>query len=468
MGSNLNGSFQTRVNRYNPFGVEGDFASANPRASSLTPAGGAFVAGPNGVIIGNFAWVGTDGRTVSSSGQTVAEPDGFVHRDQQGLLTEYLQAAGTLIPPGFAVTLMTRGEFLDKNTGPSSIAKGATLYASFADGSLMSSAGTSASVTATLGSTNTASLGSTNTASLGATFTASAGSPATQLVVTAVTGLISIGDTVSGAGITPGTTISSLVSGTPGGAGTYELSAENTCSSATVTCFGSTVKVTVTTGLISVGDTISGGAGFPVGATIASQLAGGTPGGAGTYTLSAAGTAYTASATGVTTFGDVVKVTAVSTYISVGDTITGGAGFPSAATTVTAQTSGTGGSTGTYTLSNRGTAYTASATGVLTFGITVAVTAVGSGSLAAGLPIADATHSSNLPTGAILEAQINGTTGLTGIYALNAAYPATQYSAGDNLTTTAGIALTNWSPIPLEAGVAAGVGELVQITTWGN
>ena len=110
--SNLIGSFQTRVIRYNPFGVEGDFASANPRVSSLTPAGGAFVAGPNGVIIGNFAWVGTDGRTVSSSGQSVTQPDGYVHRDQQGLLTEYLQAAGTLIPPGFPVTLMARGEFL--------------------------------------------------------------------------------------------------------------------------------------------------------------------------------------------------------------------------------------------------------------------------------------------------------------------------------------------------------------------
>ncbi len=463
MSSNLIGSFQTRVNLNNPLGVEGDFASANPRATALTPDSGALVAGPNGVTIGHFAWVESDGRTVTNSGQNLSQPDGFVPRDQQGLLTQYLQAAGMLIPPGFPVTLMVAGDFLAKNNGPSALARHGSLYASFADGSVQTSVGTAASVTATLGSTNTASLGSTNTASLGATFTATAGTPATELVVTAVTGLISIGDTLSGIGITPGTTVLSYISGsTPGGAGTYGLSAENTCSSATITSFGVVLDVTVSTGLISIGDTVHGGAGFPTGATIASFVSG-TPGGVGIYTMSAAGTAYTASASGVTTFGSVVKITAVSTYISAGDTITGGAGFPSAATKVVSQTSGTGGSTGVYTISNPGTAYTASATGVLTFGITVAVTAVGSGSLAVGLPIADSTNPTYLPTGAILAAQINGTTGLTGIYALNASYPATQYSAGDTLTTTAGVALTNW-----KAQSVANVGELVQISTWGN
>jgi hypothetical protein len=461
MGSNLIGSFQTRVNLYNPLGVEGDFASANPRATALTPEGGALVAGSAGVTIGKFAWIEADGRTVTNAGQSSAQPDGFVHRDQQGLLTEYLQAAGSVIPPGFPVTLMVRGDFLAKNAGPSALTRGASIYASFVDGSVGTSAGTAGSVTATLGSTNTASLGSTNTASLGATFTASAGTLSTQLVVTAVTGLISIGDTVSGSGITAGTTILSLVSGTLGGAGTYELSAENTCSSATVTCFGSTVKVTVTTGLISIGDTISGGAGFPVGATIASQLAGGTPGGAGTYTLSAAGTAYTASATGVTTFGSVVKVTVVSTYISVGDTITGGAGFPAAATKVVSQVSGSGGSTGVYTISNRGTAYTASASGVLTFGLTVTVTAVGSGTFAPGQPVADATNPTYVASGSVIESQISGTPGLTGVYTLSLS--ATAYSAGDNLTTTGGIELTEWQSMS-----AANVGELVQISTWGN
>lgn len=388
MGSPLIGSFQTRVNLQNPLGVEGDSVSANPSASALTTDGGALIAGPSGVAIGQFAWIGADGRTVSNSGQYPALPDGFVRRNQQGLLTQYLQAAGSIIPPGFPVTLMRQGDFLDKNTGPSSITRYSTLYASYIDGSLQTAAATAGSVTATLGSTNTA--------SLGATFTAAASVASNQLVVTAVTGLISVGDTVSGSGITGGQTILSGPVG--GGAGTYTLSAVATCTGGTVTCFG-----------------------------------------------------------------NVVNVTAVSTYISVGDSITH-ASYP-ASNTITGQTSGTTGSTGVYTTAVRGTAYVASAASVLTFGYTVAVTAVGAGSFGVGQPVVDATTGANIPANTVVESQISGTAGSTGIYTLS--NPATAYAAGDNLTTTASVQLTNWSAFPPD-GTSSAVGELVQISTWGN
>ena len=389
--SNLIGSFQTRVNLSNPFGVEGDFASANPRASVLTPDGGSLIAGPNGVTIGQFAWIGSDGRTVTNQGQYPALPDGFVHRDQQGLLTEYLQAAGTLIPPGFPVTLMRQGDFLDKNAGPGSISKYSTLYASYLDGSLQTAAGTAGSVTATLGSTNTA--------SLGATFTGAASVASNQLVVTAVTGLISIGDTVSGSGIADAPTILAQTAGTTGGAGTYTLSSAETCTGGTVTCFG-----------------------------------------------------------------NVVKVTAVSQYISVGDSITH-ASYPASAI-IASQVSGTTGSTGVYTMSARGTAYVASTAAVLTFGLTVTVTAVGSGSFGVGQPVVDATTGGNIPANTVVESQISGAAGSTGVYTLS--NPATAYAAGDTLTTTASVQLTNWTAIPLQGSTAAAVGDLVQITTWGN
>lgn len=72
-----------------------------------------------------------------------------------------------------------------------------------------------------------------------AAFTASADTPATQLVVTSVTGIIKIGDQiVSGTGITAGTIITGQLSGTTGGAGTYTLSATNTASSASSTSGG--------------------------------------------------------------------------------------------------------------------------------------------------------------------------------------------------------------------------------------
>lgn len=72
-----------------------------------------------------------------------------------------------------------------------------------------------------------------------ASFTATAGSNSSQLVVTSVTGIILAGDQiVSGTGLTAGTVITGQVSGTPGGAGTYQLSATNTASSASTTSGG--------------------------------------------------------------------------------------------------------------------------------------------------------------------------------------------------------------------------------------
>jgi hypothetical protein len=73
-----------------------------------------------------------------------------------------------------------------------------------------------------------------------ASFTATAGANNTQLVVTAVTGILLVGDQiVSGTGLTAGTIITGQISGTPGGgAGTYQLSATNTASAATVTSGG--------------------------------------------------------------------------------------------------------------------------------------------------------------------------------------------------------------------------------------
>jgi len=286
-GTNI-GSFQTSVNQYNPVGVEGDFASANPRATALTPGFdangfpvGALIAGPNGVTVGQFAWVEADGITVNNFAWGNVKPTGFVHRDQQGLLTNYLQAAGTLIPPGFPVTLMTEGDFFDLIAGGSAAVYGSACYARYSDGALF------------IGS---APSGGGGTGSIGATFTASAGSPSTQLVVTSVTGLISIGDTVSGTGITAGTTILSQLSGTTGGAGTYILSAANTTSAATVTSFGNVLDVTaVSSGTFAVGDSVTG-TGIPSGATIASQVSG-AAGGIGIYTLDIPATAYAASTT---------------------------------------------------------------------------------------------------------------------------------------------------------------------------
>jgi len=168
---------------------------------------------------------------------------------------------------------------------------------------------------------------------------------------------VSVGDQITGVGILPGTEIVSQISGTTGLAGVYELNQENTAAGVTVTTFGNVAVVSATTGLISVGDTLSGGAGFPVGATVTGQLPGGTVGGAGSYTLSAPGTAYTASATGVTTFGSVLKTTAVTGTLVPGMPITG-TNMP--ATSIESQISGTTGGIGVYQLFAPATQYVAS------------------------------------------------------------------------------------------------------------
>lgn len=356
--------FQKTVNTVQAPAVAGDFASANPRASTLSPSG-AFVAGVGGVNVGLFAWISPDGQTVTNSGEAAHAPDGFIHRDQQGLIVTYLAEATMNVPVGFPVTLMNQGDFWAVNTGPSACKRGDAVYATYSNGAITTGS-------AANNATATGAMGSTNTAALGATFTATA--TGTSLVVTAVTGAITpgvgaAGDTISGTGVPAGTTIIAQVSGTPGGAGTYTTSVATTASAATVTAFGKTVVVSATTGLISIGETISGGAGFPVGATVTAQVSG-TTGGAGTYTLSAPGTAYTASATGVTTFGTVLNISAVSAgALAVGDPVSG-TGVPSGAFIAAL---GTGaGQTGTYILSLPATAYAASTTITATGGVVTA------------------------------------------------------------------------------------------------
>lgn len=299
--SNLIGSFQTSVNLYNPIGVEGDFASRNPRATALTPNGGAFVAGPNGVLIGNFAWIASDGVTVNSYATGNVAPSGYVHRDQQGELTEYLQAAGMLIPAGFPVTLMVAGDFIDLIAGGTAAVRGSACYARFSDGALF---------------TGSVPSGATATGSIGSTFTATG--TGTSLVVTAVTGLISIGDTIAGTGVPAGTTILAQVSGTTGGAGTYTTSVATTASAAIVTSFGNVLDVTAVTGTLAIGDALTG-TGIPTGATLASQVSGAT-GGVGVYTLDIPATAYAAS-TALTVVAGIVTNFVAQTTANVGQLV---------------------------------------------------------------------------------------------------------------------------------------------------
>jgi len=231
--------------------------------------------------------VDDDGVTVYSHGTSAKAPSGFVHRENNALITDYLGESSMSIKEGFAVTLHNGGDFWAVNSGPGSLAIGDSIYTNYANGDIAQAAAANAS----------------GTGSIGATFTATGSG--NNLTVSAVTGLISIGDTLSvTTGITAGTTIISQTSGTTGAAGVYVTSVPTTISAATATCFGDRLNVTVvSSGSIEVGESITG-TGIPSFAVIDEQIYGGD-GHIGVYKLSIRATAYAAS-TAITSVGGVV------------------------------------------------------------------------------------------------------------------------------------------------------------------
>ncbi len=128
-------SFQRVINVTQAPGVAGDFASGNPRHSVLSVPGG-FVAGPNGLTIGLFAWADTATGTILSNAGT-GLPTCFVHRANQGLLTAYLQEYGMTIPAGMGVgEMFSGGDFFCVNAGAGSTTIGMKAFANLTNGTI--------------------------------------------------------------------------------------------------------------------------------------------------------------------------------------------------------------------------------------------------------------------------------------------------------------------------------------------
>ncbi len=206
--------FQTQVNTLPAPGVAGDFASANPRATVLAGAG-ALVAGAGGVTVGMFAWATPNQVLNPSTGEYdfynnvqntgVGAVTGFVHREQQGLITAFLGASSMLVPVGLPVVLHQAGDFWAVNTGAQTV-PGQNVYANLATGAISCATGTLAAAVGFTGSGSISSIGTVNTLTMG----------------TVSSGTVNIGDYISGTGILSGTYIVGLGSGS-GGTGTYYL-----------------------------------------------------------------------------------------------------------------------------------------------------------------------------------------------------------------------------------------------------
>lgn len=346
--------FQSVVNIQPAPAVEGDFASANPRASALAGAG-QLVAGPGGVTVGQFAWAlnGVATNTYQAGAQLV-----FIHRDQQALITQFLSEKSMLIPAGFPVTGMKSGDYWD------AFALGATagqkVYANFADGSSYAAA-TGTPPTAFSG---TGSVASTVLNVSAITANSITGSIAGNvLTVTAVsTGAVAPGQTLTGANVVGTPTVVAQLSGTAGGIGTYSLSTSQTSASATIVPSGGTLTVTsLTSGVLAVGQVLTGGANAVAAGTAITAQVSGTVGGAGVYTVNISQSCASTATASVVGSG-VLTVSAATA-----GTLVPGVQISSANITgsVTVQSGITGsGGVGTYFVSNPQTAASAALTSV--------------------------------------------------------------------------------------------------------
>jgi hypothetical protein len=313
--------FQRTINDYQAPATAGDFASTNPYASILAGPG-ALVAPAGGLTVGNFAWVGPAGQV--SQSYVAGYQIGFLGRNQQALITNFLGEDTMLVPEGFMVTLFNEGDFWA--AFPAGATVGGYVFADPNTGTPLYSGTDSAP---TLG-TATAQAGFTGDGTL------VIGTP-NLTITTKTNGILSPGDAVSGTGIPSGTTILSQTSGNAGGVGVYVMSANATATESSpeaITGTSSYMFVTaVADGSLNFGDVFSG-TDVAAGSSITGQA---TPfSGVATTTTSSTGLAVTSVQPGT----DLLRPGA--TVVMQG--VTPG-------TTISSQTSGTPGGVGVYVLS---------------------------------------------------------------------------------------------------------------------
>lgn len=274
----MTGGFQTSVQVAPAVGVAGDFASANPIFNYDAGPGG-LVAGPNGVYIGRFAWttapVDGDGTYAIVNSFGSGSVAGFVPRLQQGLITDFLAGASMLIPAGYQMGLLNGGDFWAKNDGTGQALPGMKAYANLADGKVTFAAtGTPASATATAWgiTAQTSTLtGTVNDNILTVTAVSGTYGVAIGALLTGGTGAASCYVLSQ---ITP------LLTGeAANGIGRYYVSVpEQAATTYTGISFGLLTLTTVTSGLFGLGSLLTGATAGVTAGTVVTQMLTGTGG----------------------------------------------------------------------------------------------------------------------------------------------------------------------------------------------
>lgn len=290
------GGFQVQVYPQPAAAVAGNRASQNPLFTYDAGPGG-LVAGSS-LFVGRWAWVtppadpnGTP--TIANSFSTdLGAPAGIVGNEQQALQPIYLANAGMQVQPGFPATIIIAGDYWVQNDGTNEATFGMKAYADFVTGKVTFNAtGTPGSGASATGSSIAAS-----------TFSVTGSILNDVLTVSAVgSGTIVAGATISGTNVVSGTKIVSQMTGTAGGVGTYRVNiAEQTVASTTISgTYGTfTVGTLTTTPVFQVGQQISG-SGVTAGTTL-TQLLTGTGGSGSTFAVDPTQTAGSTTIAAVT------------------------------------------------------------------------------------------------------------------------------------------------------------------------
>ncbi len=211
---------QAQVNQQPAVGVVGDFADTNITVSMLSGVPNGLVAAPSprGPIVGNFAW--GDLATGKAYGRNYGESSvriGFLHREQQAIIVDFLAERALTLQAGLILTLATQGSFWASFAAAAAV--GQKVFARYLDGSVYAAAAGTSTQTASV----TASLASTGV-----------------LTVSAVgSGALAVGAVLTGVNIPAGVAITAQLSGTAGGTGTYQTTGTVVGASATVLAFES-------------------------------------------------------------------------------------------------------------------------------------------------------------------------------------------------------------------------------------
>lgn len=236
--------FQTYVKSQPAPAVEGDFASTNPRSSVVPSVAGAWKVAPGqSVRVGYFAWGDSaTGLVYSSLAAAGTDPViGFVARqpnEPSALITAFLGESIMTLQAGMPCTLLQTGDYwaaligaaandavfaVEATGAPSLVDDATTIATGFVAGSAAPVNGVTAATTTIAAQTGI------------------------MTVVTQASGVNEVGQRVTGAGVAANTYITAQLTGTPGGAGTYQTNSINRAAVAAFTATmvqGTLAKIT--------------------------------------------------------------------------------------------------------------------------------------------------------------------------------------------------------------------------------